>query len=409
MSFFREPNKTEKSIIKIILFSGLLFLLIRYFGNVLETFNHFIAVLMPIIIGAAMAYILNIPMTKIEEYYFPDRDDTWVKRTRRPVSIATSIIVILLFIFLVFYLVIPQLIGVISMIINTLPNFIMSIRNWGMSLEERFPQLQEVLGQINFNWNSITQNAISFLNSITSNVIDGTISTIGNTVGFIFNFFLSFVLSIFMLSNKEKLQYQLVLLSETYLPSRLHNQIMYVARILNESFKGFFVGTLTSATIEGVMVAVGLFLLRFPYPAMLGVLTGVTALIPYIGAFIATGIGFMLIFVQSPIQALGYVVFMIMVNQIEGNLLYPRVVGDSIGLPALWVIVAVTIGGGLFGIPGMILFVPLFSALSSIIHRDIAYRRDHGASISPEQELSEVMKNSSELYREKEAKNDEKN
>lgn len=409
MSFFREPDKTEKSIIKIILFSGLLFLLIRYFGNVLETFNHFIAVLMPIIIGAAMAYILNIPMTKIEEYYFPDREDTWVKRTRRPVSIATSIIVILLFIFLVFYLVIPQLIGVISMIVNTLPNFIMSIRNWGMSLEERFPQLQEVLGQINFNWNSITQNAISFLNSITSNVIDGTISTIGNTVGFIFNFFLSFVLSIFMLSNKEKLQYQLVLLSETYLPSRLHNQIMYVARILNESFKGFFVGTLTSATIEGVMVAVGLFLLRFPYPAMLGVLTGVTALIPYIGAFIATGIGFMLIFVQSPIQALGYVVFMIMVNQIEGNLLYPRVVGDSIGLPALWVIVAVTIGGGLFGIPGMILFVPLFSALSAIIHRDIAYRRDRGASISPEQELSEVMKNSSELYREKEIKNDEKN
>lgn len=409
MSFFREPNKTEKSILKIILFSGLLFLLIRYFGNVLATFNHLIAVLMPIIIGAAMAYILNIPMTKIEEIYFPDREDTWIKRTRRPVSIATSIIVILLFIFLVFYLVIPQLIGVISMIINTLPNFIMSIRNWGMSLEERFPQLQEVLGQINFNWNSITQNAISFLNSITSNVIDGTISTIGNTVGFIFNFFLSFVLSIFMLSNKEKLQYQLVLLSETYLPSRLHNQIMYVARILNESFKGFFVGTLTSATIEGVMVAVGLLLLRFPYPAMLGVLTGVTALIPYIGAFIATGIGFMLIFVQSPIQALGYVVFMIMVNQIEGNLLYPRVVGDSIGLPALWVIVAVTIGGGLFGIPGMILFVPLFSALSAIIHRDIAYRRDRGASISPEQELSEVMKNSSELYREKEVKNDEKN
>ena len=409
MSFFREPNKTEKSILKIILFSGLLFLLIRYFGNVIETLNHLIAVLMPIIIGAAMAYILNIPMTKIEEYYFPDRDDTWVKRTRRPVSIATAIIVILLFIFLVFYLVIPQLIGVISMIINTLPNFVMSIRDWGMSLEERFPQLQEVLGQLNFNWNSITQNAISFLNSITSNVIDGTISTIGNTVGFIFNFFLSFVLSIFMLSNKEKLQYQLVLLSETYLPSRLHNQIMYVARILNESFKGFFVGTLTSATIEGVMVAVGLFLLRFPYPAMLGVLTGVTALIPYIGAFIATGIGFMLIFVQSPIQALGYVVFMIMVNQIEGNLLYPRVVGDSIGLPALWVIVAVTIGGGLFGIPGMILFVPLFSALSAIIHRDIAYRRDRGASISPEQELSEVMKNSSELYREKEIKNDEKN
>ena len=140
MSFFREPNKTEKSIIKIILFSGLLFLLIRYFGNVIETFNHLFAVLMPIIIGAAMAYILNIPMTKIEEYYFPDREDTWVKRTRRPVSIATSIIVILLFIFLVFYLVIPQLIGVISMIINTLPNFIMSIRNWGMSLEERFPQ-----------------------------------------------------------------------------------------------------------------------------------------------------------------------------------------------------------------------------------------------------------------------------
>lgn len=409
MSFFREPNKTEKSIIKIILFSGLLFLLIRYFGNVIETFNHLIAVLMPIIIGAAMAYILNIPMTKIEEYYFPDRDDTWVKRTRRPVSIATAIIVILLFIFLVFYLVIPQLIGVISMIVNTLPNFVMSIRDWGMSLEERFPQLQEVLGQLNFNWNSITQNAISFLNSITSNVIDGTISTIGNTVGFIFNFFLSFVLSIFMLSNKEKLQYQFVLLSETYLPSRLHNQIMYVARILNESFKGFFVGTLTSATIEGIMVALGLFLLRFPYPAMLGVLTGVTALIPYIGAFLATGIGFMLIFVQSPIQALGYVVFMIMVNQIEGNLLYPRVVGDSIGLPALWVIIAVTIGGGLFGIPGMILFVPLFSALSAIIHRDIAYRRDRGASISPEQELSEVMKNNSELYREKEVKNDEKN
>lgn len=372
-------NKIKKyrfDIIKYLFIAGLIVLAIVNFDRLKNIFSYLLTISMPIILGFIIAYILNIPMVMLEKLYFPNSDSIVVKKTRRPVSILVSIIIITVVLIFILNLVIPQLISVFGRIIEIIPVLANGIQSWVIENEEIFPPLAEFVETFQIDWQNIVTNMISIVNRFTTNIIETTLSTVGSVFSIVVNLFLSLMISLYVLMSKETLGRQFRILSETYLPERGHKGLMYVLEVTDYSFRHFITGEVLEALILGSLVTVGMWIFQFPYASMIGALTGVTALIPVLGAYISGAIGFIMIFVDSPIQALTFLVFIIVIQQLEGNLIYPRVVGGSIGLPGLWVLISITIGGGLLGIWGMLLAVPLVSTLFKLLKNDIEYRRN---------------------------------
>lgn len=371
----KKIKEFEFYIIKYLLVAGLIILAIINFDRIKNIFSFLITISMPIIVGFIMAYILNIPMVKLEKLYFPHSNNNMVNKTRRPISILVSIILISVVLTFILNLVIPQLVSVIGRFIEIIPELATRIQNWVIENEEAFPPLAELVETSQIDWQNIVSNLLSIMNRFTTNIIETTLSTVGSVFSIVVNLFLSLMISLYVLMSKETLGKQFRLLSETYLSSKIHRRLMYVLDVTDFSFRHFITGEVLEALILGSLVTVGMWIFQFPYASMIGALTGVTALIPVLGAYISGAIGFLLILVDSPIQAFAFILFIIIVQQLEGNLIYPRVVGGSIGLPGLWVLVSITIGGGLLGIWGMLLAVPLASTLYKLLKNDVKYRR----------------------------------
>lgn len=393
-------NKIKKyrfDIIKYLFIAGLIVLAIVNFDRLKNIFSYLLTISMPIILGFIIAYILNIPMVMLEKLYFPNSDSIVVKKTRRPVSILVSIIIITVVLIFILNLVIPQLISVFGRIIEIIPVLANGIQSWVIENEEIFPPLAEFVETFQIDWQNIVTNMISIVNRFTTNIIETTLSTVGSVFSIVVNLFLSLMISLYVLMSKETLGRQFRILSETYLPERGHKGLMYVMEVTDYSFRHFITGEVLEALILGSLVTVGMWIFQFPYASMIGALTGVTALIPVLGAYISGAIGFIMILVDSPIQALTFLVFIIVIQQLEGNLIYPRVVGGSIGLPGLWVLISITIGGGLLGIWGMLLAVPLVSTLFKLLKNDIEYRRNNRYQEQEYVDVVEEINESDEL------------
>lgn len=393
-------NKIKKyrfDIIKYLFIAGLIVLAIVNFDRLKNIFSYLLTITMPIILGFIIAYILNIPMVMLEKLYFPNSDSIVVKKTRRPVSILVSIIIITVVLIFILNLVIPQLISVFGRIIEIIPVLANGIQSWVIENEEIFPPLAEFVETFQIDWQNIVTNMISIVNRFTTNIIETTLSTVGSVFSIVVNLFLSLMISLYVLMSKETLGRQFRILSETYLPERGHKGLMYVLEVTDYSFRHFITGEVLEALILGSLVTVGMWIFQFPYASMIGALTGVTALIPVLGAYISGAIGFIMILVDSPIQALTFLVFIIVIQQLEGNLIYPRVVGGSIGLPGLWVLISITIGGGLLGIWGMLLAVPLVSTLFKLLKNDIEYRRNNRYQEQEYVDVVEEINESDEL------------
>ncbi|MFL2130202.1 AI-2E family transporter [Ruoffia sp. FAM 20858] len=393
-------NKVKKyrfDIIKYLFIAGLIVLAIVNFDRLKNIFSYLLTISMPIILGFIIAYVLNIPMVMLEKLYFPNSDSIVIKKTRRPVSILVSIIIITIVLIFILNLVIPQLISVFGRIIEIIPLLANGIQNWVIENEEIFPPLAEFVETFQIDWQNIVTNMISIANRFTTNIIETTLSTAGSVFSIVVNLFLSLMISLYVLMSKETLGRQFRIISETYLPERGHKGLMYVLEVTDFSFRHFITGEVLEALILGSLVTVGMWIFQFPYASMIGALTGVTALIPVLGAYISGAIGFIMIFVDSPIQALTFLVFIIVIQQLEGNLIYPRVVGGSIGLPGLWVLISITIGGGLLGIWGMLLAVPLVSTLFKLLKNDIEYRRNNRYQEQEYVDVVEEINESDEL------------
>lgn len=371
----KKMRENEKRIIFYLIIAGLIVLAVMNFDRIMGHLSLLLSISMPIITGFIMAYILNIPMTALEKIYFPNSDNKWVKASRRPISILISIILILVVLVFVLNLVIPQLISVLGTFVEVIPQLANQVRDWVIENEEIFPPLAEMAESTEFDWQSIVSNTLNIVNRFTSNVIGTALSTVSSALGIVFNLFMSLMISLFVLMTKENLGRQFKLTLDTYLPERVYKTILYVIEVTDYSFRHFITGEVIEALILGSMVTVGMWIFQFPYATMVGALTGVTALIPVLGAYISGAVGFLLILVDSPIQAFFFLIFIIVVQQFEGNLIYPRVVGNSIGLPGLWVLVSITIGGGLLGIWGMLIAVPLASTIFKLVKNDVYYRR----------------------------------
>ena len=329
----------------------------------------------PIINGAIFAYILNLLMERYEGLLTKVQGQVpGVKSLKRPVSMFLSLLTFVLAVIMILVLVLPQLSTAISRFIEVIP----SVSTWlQKAIEEYdayFPQLQTLMSQLNINWGSLIQQSMTVLNTLSSNFLNITFNTITGVASNTINSILSLMVALYILGSKERLLIQSKRVIMAYLKPSHAQTFLDILRLMNESFTNFFVGMTLEGIILGSLVTVAASIFNLPYAGMLGVIAGVMALIPIIGGYISAAVGTLMLLAVSPSQALFYLVMVIIIMQLEGNLIYPRVVGGSIGLPGLWVLVAFTVGGGLMGISGMILGIPLAATLYKLLGRDVLMR-----------------------------------
>ena len=376
--FMRRIERLDKIVVRYILLIAVLALAVFNYELIIQWVGKIWRVLMPILVGGVIAFILNIPMYHYEKLFFPQSNSKYVKALRRPVAIFLSLLTITIVILLVTGLVLPQIYNVITEALAAVPLL-------GERLQEGINHLQNVLPEesseysrlFQINWNEAISNIRNWANTLVGGILNTTLSTVGSLASFVINGVLSLIFSFYLLMSKEHLLDQFLRLLTTYTSKAMTRRILYVLTTLDDAFKHFLTAEVIDATILGTLVTLGMWLFRFPYPGMIGALTGVLALIPMLGAYLSGAIGMVLISAHSIPQALWFLVFMICVQQFEGNVIYPRIVGNSLGLPGMWVLFAVTVGGGLFGIPGMLIGVPLASAVYKIVRRDILEREQH--------------------------------
>lgn len=323
-----------------------------------------IKVLSPFILGLAISFILNIPMTKIENTL-----NKLIKDKKAPIRIISIIISLILFILIIAFvllLLIPEVISSIETLVATAPDIISKVENWLINLLDKYPDIQIEIQKI-FENNSLDTVIPGILNYI----INSTVSLITSLVTGIITTFTAIVFSIYILSQKEYVINGTKKILKAYLPSKTSKKIIEIGSLSNEIFSKFISGQCVEAVILGTIFFVVLSIFRFPYALLISVLTTVTALIPIFGAMIAMVIGALLIAIESPIQSVIFIIVFQVIQQIEGNFIYPKVVGKSVGLSPMWTLVAITIGGNLFGILGMLTFLPLASICYALLKDDI--------------------------------------
>ena len=319
----------------------------------------------PLLIGAVIAYVANILMSFYERYYFVNSKKPLATKSRRPVCMLLAFLTAVAAIVWMITTVLPELTRCVELIIASLPGAISKGYAW---LDERF-QLGELLKGMNltlpgadFDWKSAITGAVNIVITGVGGAAKVAVTAVSGVFSTVVTLFLALVFAIYLLAGKETLARQSIRMMRTYLGDQPTNRVLYVLRVLNDSFHNFIVGQCTEALILGAMCFIGMMIFGFDYALTISVMVGFTALIPIAGAYIAAVAGAFMIFVNSPLQALLFLIFLVVLQQIEGNLVFPRVVGSSIGLPGVWVLAAVTVGGGMLGIPGMLIGVPLASA-----------------------------------------------
>lgn len=357
----------------------LLYLCIHYWDAVAGFGLTFYKVAWPLVLGAMMAYVVDILMSFLERKY--DRlfgSTNSAKRgkkggeipqkLKRPLCMVLSYLLIVLVIVFSFSMVIPELVRAINLLIAGVPHAIdLFIQN--ETVKKYLPEITAYLD--NVNWTQLGKQIFNSLTDGINIIANGAVSAVASITTNVINFVLAFIFSLYLLLGKERLREQIQAIGERYLPQKLLGAVYHILHVLNGNFHSFIVGQCTEAVIIGCLCIIGMFICQFPYAVMVGILVGVSALVPVAGAYIGAIVGALLMLTISPLKALLFIVFIIVLQQLEGNLIYPKVVGGSIGLPALWVLAAITIGGGLAGIAGMLLGVPLFASFYQLLKEDV--------------------------------------
>ena len=350
-----KKKKTDFAVIIYICLAALLILGIKYFDQIAGVALKLWNVAFPLILGVAVAYVINIIMVRVERIYFPKTKNRFVAASRRGVSIVVSLLLVAGIFSLVARLVLPELGKAFAVIGRNVPIFLEEAAAW---LEENNAgNTADMLK--NVDWNSVMDKVADVVKSGFTSFVNSTLTAVGAVVGSVVNFFIGLIFGIYILSGKEKLHSQVSRIMHAYMKERTVARIRYIYRTANETFSSFIIGQCTEAVILGTLCTIGMLLFRFPYAPMIGAFIGATALIPIVGAYLGAAVGAFMILTVDPLKALLFIIFIVVLQQLEGNLIYPRVVGSSIGLPGIWVLAAVTVGGGLGGIGGMLLGVPV--------------------------------------------------
>ena len=350
----------------------ILYFALKNFDVLGNIFLRIFGIFLPLILGLAFAMILNVPMSLLEKRLFRKSKRPLLQKLRRPLAILLSILLILSIMAGIIWLIIPELIQAIRIVAEHLIEWMDRLKQ--MSRED---MLQLPLGRllVNINWDNTLSSVQNWLKAQSGNIVSTAVGTIGSVIGGVINFFFGLVFAVYILSNKEKLKLQVIRLMQAWLPRRFCMKLTRTSAIVRINFRNFVAGQSLEALVLGSLCMIGMAILRIPYPLMVGTLVGIGALIPVIGAFAAAGIGAFIIFTESPIQSLIFLIFLVVLQQIDGNLIYPRIMGNRVKLPAMWILAAVTLGGGFAGPIGMLLGVPIASTLYALL-KDATEQRE---------------------------------
>lgn len=362
-----------KTCIRLGITAFLLYLGIYYWENIAGFVGMLIGAAGALIVGVMIAYVLNILMSFYERFYFPKDSRRLIIKSRRPVCMVAAIITLVGLIVIIISLIVPELVACVRLLVAEVPIAIDALIKWirdnkvleSVMTEEFLISLEAI------DWEQrITQMIQVFIDGV-GGAAQMAVTAVSAFISVAAELTIGTIFAIYLLIGKERLLRQFRRVMDRYLPGRWNENIRYVLKTVNGCFHRFIVGQCTEAVILGVLCMLGMLIFRFPYAVMVGSLIGFTALIPVAGAYIGAGVGAFMILTVSPIKAVGFLVFIVILQQLEGNLIYPKVVGSSIGLPGVWVLAAVTIGGGLMGIPGMLIGVPTTAALYQLLKNDM--------------------------------------
>lgn len=361
--------------------AAVILLLLKYSDDLLGGIRLFASLLTPLVVGCGIAYVLNIPITRLEALPPLRNPDSRLYPVRRALSIIGSLVIIILVMVLLVLIIIPQLVDAFRVMLVGVPPAVNRFLNWLDSLNVTIPQLESWLRSLNVNWPDLLQKATTQLTSGVGNVFNSAVGLLSSLGGVVMQLIIGVIFALYLLAGKEKLARQFHLLAETYLPQGVCRRLWYVLGTAHDTFTKFFVGQFTEAIVIGVLCTIGMWICRLPYATMIGTLVGATALLPVVGAYLGAAVGAFMILTVNPLQALGFLIFIAILQQLEGNLIYPRVVGTSIGLPGIWVLTAVTLGGGIGGIAGMLLAVPVTATTYRLLRADV--HRKQGLAAAP--------------------------
>lgn len=364
-------KKEIKQYLIIALLAVIVCVTVQNFGLVTAFLNLAVGALKPMVLGTLIAYIFNIIMGTFEKRYFPKSDKKFVRVSRRPVCLALSFLITIAILALLLYIVLPEIANAFSVLYKKIPPEFARLQKFAVDTLREFPEIQEKIKSIDFNWESILSKASSFLTTGVVGIVSSAVDFISALTSSVTNICLGVVFAIYVLIRKDKLIADSKRISKVYMKKEKVKKLSHIYHVTNDTFRSFIIGQSMDALILGSLCFIGMKILHLPYAAMSAALVGVTAFIPIVGAFIGAGVSAFIILTENPVQALVFLIMLVAIQQIEGNIVYPKVVGSSVGLPGIWVLVAVTAGGGLFGILGMIIGVPLTAAVYKLFFENL--------------------------------------
>ena len=370
-------KETIKKIRGLIVFTVLILVAGWNYKLVFNGISFFWKVIFPFVLGGAFAFLINIPMSFFEKKLFgkaKKKEKKWALKIARPVSLVLTLLAIIGVVAVVVLVVVPELGRTLLNLGKTIQEFVPQAQAWAIELFHEYESITEKIAKIDFKWDVIVENAIDFLKNGAGNVLGSTYEAAKSIISGIATFFIAVVFSCYILLQKEKLGEQVKKLMCAFMPEDWKNIFLALGGVIHKSFTNFFTGQCLEAVILGLIFLVVLLIFKMPYALLISVLIAFTALIPVFGAFIGCAVGALLIFMVDPVKALIFVIIFLVLQQLEGNFIYPHVVGSSVGLPSIWVLVAVTVGAKLMGVVGMLIFIPLTSVVYTIL-RGIVNRR----------------------------------
>lgn len=350
----------------------LLYLCIHYWTGFTGFLGTLVGAAAPLLIGCVIAYIVNILMSFYERHYFPKSQKKFWTNTRRPVCMLAAFVSVVLVVFLLLNIVVPELVAAVELLLSQVPGVIKNLLGW---LESKNIVPEDLLAPLaNIDWRSKLEQIFSVLTTGVGNILGTAVNVVSSAFSGIVTALFAVIFSIYLLSGKEKLGSQFDCIMKRFMKEKLYTDTRHVLTVLNDSFHKYLVGQFTEALILGGLCTVGMWIFQFPYATMTGAVIAFTALIPVAGGYIGAAIGAFMIMTVSPIKAILFLIYIVVLQQLEGNIIYPRVVGSSMGLPGIWVLAAVTVGGGVMGIVGMLIGVPLAATAYRLLQQSVRKR-----------------------------------
>lgn len=380
-------DKNIKKIKEIILFTALIVVCLWKYDMVFSILLFILHIFLPFIIGGAIAFVLNVPMNFFQRHLFPEdkvEKSKALKKLARPVSMLIVLVSVIGVVVIVMFILIPQLGNTFSNLGRSIQAFIPQVQEWASRWFHDNKEIMNWANHLEFDWNKIMDTGFKFFRNGAGSVLDSTITAAKSIVSGLTTFFIAFVFAIYILLQKEKLAVQAKKVLFAFVRKGRAEATIEVLSLTYSTFSSFLTGQCVEAIILGGMFVISMAILKLPYALLVGIVIAFTALIPIFGAFIGCAVGAFLIFMVDPVKALIFIVLFLVLQQIEGNLIYPHVVGNSVGLPSIWVLAAVSIGASLMGVVGMLIFIPIVSVVYALF-REIVYLKLRQKQIDPDE------------------------